>query len=118
MTRTTTELVRDNVLAVFGERDTAARAAALEEIYTEDVTMYDAEEVVRGRAELAAKVQRLLDDAPDFVFTLDGPAHEHHGLAVQAWGLGPAGAPPVVTGFDVAAVRDGRIATMHTFLTS
>lgn len=118
MTRTPTELMQDMVLAVFGERDRAARDAAIAEIYTPDVVLHDPDGTVQGHQALSAKVQGLLDEAPGFVFATVGPTYEHHGLAVQAWGLGPAGAPAVVTGMDVATVRDGRLATVHTFLTS
>jgi hypothetical protein len=118
MTRTPTELMQGMVFAVFGERDRAARDAAIAEIYTEDVVLHDPDGTVRGYRELSAKVQELLDDAPGFVFHTVGPTYEHHGLAVQAWGLGPAGEPAVVTGMDVATVQDGRLATVHTFLTT
>ena len=118
MTRTPTELMHGMILAVFGERDRAARDAAIAEVYTEDVVLHDPDESVRGHQALSAKVQGLLDDAPGFVFQTVGPTYEHHGLAVQAWGLGPVGEPAVVTGMDVATVRDGRLATVHTFLTT
>ena len=39
-------------------------------------------------------------------------------FGLMAWDFGPDGQPPVVSGIDVVLVRDGRIATMHTMLTS
>ncbi len=41
----------------------------------------------------------------------------HHDIARFTWNLGPAGAEPVVIGFDVlAATPDGRIGAVYGFL--
>ena len=54
---------------------------------------------------------------PGFVFTPAGPVDAHHQQARFTWGLGPAGAEPVVVGFDVAVTGDdGRITTVLGFL--
>jgi len=51
------------------------------------------------------------------VFTLLGPVDAHHRQARFTWGLGPAGAEPLVIGFDVAAAaEDGRLQTVLGFL--
>jgi hypothetical protein len=54
---------------------------------------------------------------PDFVFSARGPVDAHHNQARFGWGLGPAGAEPVVEGFDVLVLDDdGRIETALGFL--
>ena len=71
--------------------------------------------VSAGHAALDAAVAALQARFPDFVFSE---------LSVQAlpesgrlhWGFGPPSAPPRVTGLDVILVRDGKIATLLTFL--
>jgi len=113
---TVEELMRSNLLEVFGERDAARRAAAIERTYVPDVTFADPEGTVVGRAALDAKAQRLLDDSPGFVFSPGGPVSVVQDLGHLAWGFGPAGQEPVVRGADVALVRDGLITAVYTML--
>jgi hypothetical protein len=52
-----------------------------------------------------------------FVFTLAGPVDAHHQQARFTWGLGPAGAEPLIVGFDVLATgADDKIDTVLGFL--
>jgi SnoaL-like protein len=113
-----TQLMKSNLHLVFGERDPAARLAVVNRIYTEDVTFADAEGVLTGREALHRKAQELLDGAPGFVFTEAGPVYQAQDLGCLAWNFGPAGQQPVVSGMDIAIVRDGRIASLHTILTT
>jgi hypothetical protein len=112
----TADLMHANLLEVFGERDPQRRRAAIDRIYTPDVRFSDPEEVVVGRDAIHAKAQKLLDDAPGFVFAPEGSLHVVQDLGYQAWGFGPEGAEPVVRGVDVALVRDGLIASLYTLL--
>jgi SnoaL-like domain len=109
-------LMRANVLAVFNERDPEARRAAIARIYAPDATFSDAEGVLRGHEALDEKVQRLLDDAPGFVFRLAGPVREVDDLGKLDWQFGPEGGPPVVTGTDVVLVGDDKITAAYTFV--
>jgi hypothetical protein len=115
---TVDELMTANLLEVFAERDAERRAAAIERIYAPDVSFADPEDVVTGHAALAAKAQKLLDDAPGFVFAPGGPVRVVQDLGYLAWTFGPEGAPPVVQGADVGLVRDGRIVSLWTMLLS
>ena len=110
-------LMRATLLEVFGERDAERRLAAIRRTYAEDVVFSDREEVITGHAALDAKAQKLLDDAPGFVFSPVGPAHVAQDLGHQAWAFGPPGQDPVVSGMDIALVRDGRIVSLYTILT-
>jgi SnoaL-like domain len=109
-------LMERNLLEVFGQRDSARRAAAIVEIYTADCTFFEAEERIAGRDALNAKVESLLQGSPGFVFRAAGPAQVNHDLGRLQWHLGPAGAPPVVTGMDVAIFEHGKIRALYTFL--
>jgi SnoaL-like protein len=109
-------LAQRNLLDVFGQRDPQARAEAIRDVYAEDVTFADPDEVVVGWDALNAKAQRLLDEAPDFVFTPVGKVRVVQDLAYLAWHLGPAGAAPAVSGADVSLVKDGRITHLWTIL--
>lgn len=110
------ELAHRNLLGVFGERDPQARARAIAETYTEDVTFADPEEVVTGRDAIGRKAQGLLDGAPGFVFRPAGPVRVVQDLVTLAWHFGPEGQPPVATGVDISLVVDGRIARLWTLL--
>jgi len=110
-------LMKANLLEVFGERDQQLRAAAIERTYAGDVVFADPGEVVVGRDAVNAKVQKLLDETPGFVFTEAGPVYVNNDLGTLAWNFGPAGQPPVVTGFDICLIEDGRIAKLYTILT-
>ena len=109
-------LMERNLLEVFGQRDSARRATVIAEIYTADCTFNEAEERIVGRDALNAKVEGILKEAPGFVFRAAGPAQVNHDLGRLQWSLGPAGAPPVVTGMDVAVLGEGRIQALYTFL--
>jgi hypothetical protein len=110
------ELMRGNLLEVFGERDTARRRDAIERIYTEQVRFADPDETVVGHDALHAKAQKILDGAPGFVFSAAGPVKVAQDLGYLAWNFGPEGQPPVVSGIDIALVVNGRITSVYTLL--
>lgn len=116
MARTVETLMRTNLLEVFGERDPEKRRAAIARTYTEDVVFLDPDEIVEGRDALHAKAQRLLDDAPGFVFSPAGPVYVNHDMGYLAWNLGPEGEPPVVRGVDACFIEGDLIAKVYTLL--
>jgi hypothetical protein len=116
MSDTVSSLLEQNIRDVFGERDDAARLAAIRRILADDIVFSDAEGVARGHDEVNAKARSILEGAPGFAFTPVGPPRVAQDLGVQAWAFGPAGEDPVVSGLDVITVVDGRIATLHTLL--
>lgn len=112
------QLMERNVMEVWGERDSARRRSAINEIYTEDciISDFEGDEQAVGRDALSAKVDDLLKGAPDFVFGLIGPAQVIHDIGRSRWHFGPPGAAPVVIGTDVAVFEDGRIRALYVFL--
>ena len=115
-TSTVEELIVRNVFGVFGERDATARAAAIAEVYAPDAVLRLGADVVRGTQAIDRHVQTLQDGTPGFVFSTVGEAEVDGALGTRAWGYGPEGAPPVVTGRDVIRVEDGRIAEAFVFV--
>jgi SnoaL-like domain len=109
-------LMTRSLLNVFNERDPEQRAVAISEIYSPAVIFYEAEDAVRGPAALNDRVQRLLDDAPGFVFAPVGLPAVNHDLGRQAWTFGPPDAPPVVFGTDIARIVDDRIDALYVFV--
>jgi hypothetical protein len=112
------ELMLVNLFAVFNERDAERRAKAIAANYTEDVIWSDPEATTYGHEAMNERAQKLLDGMPDFVFTAAGPIQVTRDLGHLAFNLGVPEQPPAVSGFDVAQVRDGRIAVLYTLVSA
>ena len=112
------ELMLVNLFAVFNERDAERRLKAIDGNYTDDVIWTDPEETTHGHEALNDRAQKLLDRLPGFVFTAAGPIHVSRDLGHLAFNLGAPEQPPAVAGYDVALVRDGRIAVLDTLLSA
>ena len=110
------ELMLDNLFAVFNVRDPERRMEAIERNYTEDVTWTDPDGTTQGRQAMNERAQELIDRSPDFVFSAAGPVLLSRDLGLLAFNLGMPEQPPAVSGIDVALVRDGRIAVLHTLV--
>jgi hypothetical protein len=110
-------LMERNVSEVFGERDPGRRERAIAELYADDCALYDAEGESIGQTAVSDHVGRILDEgAPGFAFNVVGPAEVIHDLGRLRWQMGSAGAPPVVSGTDVAIFANGKIRTLYTFI--
>jgi hypothetical protein len=110
------QLMERNVLEVFGERDSERRKSVINDIYAENCTFFEADDQIVGHDALNAKVGKILEEAPGFVFRLAGPAEVNHDVGRARWHFGPNGIAPVVTGMDVAVFKHGRICSLYTFL--
>jgi hypothetical protein len=118
-TATTTlgQLMERNVSEVFGERDAGRRKHAIAGLYAEDCAFYDADGESIGQAAVCERVGRILGQSPPgFAFSLVGHAEVIHDLGRLRWQTGPAGAPPVLSGMDVAVFANGKIRTLYTFI--
>jgi hypothetical protein len=110
-------LMERNVSEVFGERDPSRRERAIAQLYAEDCALYDAEGESIGKAAVSARVGRILDESPpDFAFSLVGRAEVIHDVGRLRWQTGSAGAPPVLSGMDVAVFANGKIRALYTFI--
>ncbi|MGW4771465.1 nuclear transport factor 2 family protein [Nocardia sp. NPDC004278] len=103
-------------LEVWNTTDAAARKAGIEAVFTADASYTDPLAAVAGHDQLDAAIAGVQAQFPGWVFTLAGPVDAHHDQVRFTWELGPADAPAVVIGFDVAVVKDGRIANVYGFL--
>jgi hypothetical protein len=110
------ELLLLNLFVVFSERDPDRRLKAIVANYTEDVVWSDSEATTHGHEELNARAQVVLDSTPNFVFNAAGPVQVLRDLGQLAFNYGLPEQPPAVTGYDVALVRDGRIAVLYTLI--
>jgi len=110
------ELLLDNLFRVFNEHDPERRARTIAANYTEDVVWTDPDGTTQGHQSLNERAQSLVDRLPDFVFSAAGPVHVSGDLGLLAFNHGMPQQQPSVSGFDVALVRDGRIARLYTLL--
>jgi len=110
------ELLLDNLFAVFNVRDPKRRMEAITRNYTENITWTDPDATTHGHEELNERASELLDGLPGFVFAAAGPVHVSGDLGLLAFNMGLPEQPPAVSGIDVALVRDGQIAVLHTLL--
>jgi hypothetical protein len=112
------ELMLANLFAVFNERDPERRLEAIARNYTEDVIWSDPDGTTQGQDALNEQAQKLLDRMPGFVFSAAGPVRISRDLGLLTFKLGMPEQPPAASGVDVALVREGRIAVLHTLLTT
>lgn len=110
-------LMLANLLEVFNQRNAVARRAAIERTYAEDVRWVDSEGETTGRAALDAKCVALQSNLGDLQFAAVEPVHELAGFGHLGWRLVDRNGSPQGSGFDVALIRDGRIAELFTVLT-
>ncbi|WP_280266888.1 nuclear transport factor 2 family protein [Nocardia wallacei] len=111
----TNELV-ERYIATWNETDPAARSARIAEVFAEDAEYTDPMVSVRGRAGLDAAIAAVQGQFAGLEFRLGGAVDAHHHIARFTWHLGRPGAEPLVVGFDVAVVAEGRITQVLGFL--
>jgi limonene-1,2-epoxide hydrolase len=106
----------EKYIAAWNETDAAARRQLLEDVYTPDAAYTDPLAAVTGRDQIDALIAGAQNQFAGLEFRLAGPVDAHHDVARFTWHLGPRDAEPIVVGFDVAVIADGRIAKVHGFL--
>src|SRR5690348_11599901 len=93
MTATIRDLMLANLFDVFNERDRERRTTAIARTYTDSVVFSDHNGITTGREALNEKAQKLLENAPDFVFTAASPVYETHNLGYLPGTLDPRSSP-------------------------
>ena len=107
----------ERYLACWNETDSARRNELLAASWTESASYVDPLVDAVGLDAISATIAAVQEQFPGFVFTPVGDVDAHHNLARFQWGLGPAGAEPLVVGFDVVVTDDaGQISSVHGFL--
>jgi SnoaL-like domain len=108
-------LVR-NLHEVFGERDPARRARAIEAIFDCACVFSDPRGRQVGHPELEDAIASLHAQFPDYVFSQIGGVDLLQDSGRLAWAFGPPHDPHRITGLDVIVVNAGRISALYTFL--
>jgi hypothetical protein len=108
-------LLRKNLKA-FGECDAKKRRTAISSIWEPNGLFVDPDGAHIGSEAIDKTVKHLLLKFPDFVFSELGVPDSHHEVGRLAWGFGPEGRKPAVTGLDVIVSKAGKIKALYTFL--
>jgi SnoaL-like domain len=116
MDHTVENLLLRNLLDIFGESDAAKRHSAIAALWAADGVFADPHGRYVGYAAINDAVSQLHKRFPGFVFTPIGSPQSFFDVGRQAWGHGPAGEPPKVTGLDVVISRHGRIVALYAFI--
>ncbi|NUR71393.1 MAG: nuclear transport factor 2 family protein [Hamadaea sp.] len=108
----------ENYLTAWNTTDAAARKELIAATYTEDARYIDPLADVTGHEQIDGLLAAVQGQFPGLEFRLGGPVDAHHDIARFTWHLVPAGegGEPIVIGFDVVELADGRIAKVHGFL--
>lgn len=112
----TRELIA-NYLRAWNETDPLRRRALVEEVYAEHAVYTDPLAQARGWEAIDTTIDAVQGMFPGHIFTLAGEVDAHHDVARFHWHLAAPGADePLVIGFDVAELDEGRIRRVHGFL--
>jgi hypothetical protein len=104
-------------LKSWNETDPLRRRALIEDVYAERATYTDPMIAAQGWETIDATIVAVQTMFPGHVFTLAGEVDAHHDIARFQWHLAAPGADePLVIGFDVAVLDQGRIRNVHGFL--
>ena len=107
----------EQYIATWNETNPSARRAMIDEVWAADGRYTDPLADVAGRDQIDAVIAAAQDQFAGMTFRLAGPVDAHHDQARFTWHLGPAGAEPVVIGFDVAVLNGGgQIRSVYGFL--
>jgi hypothetical protein len=114
---TVTHQLVDRYLQGWNETDPLRRRALIENTYAEHASYVDPMVEAHGWEAIDATIGAVQDMFPGHAFRLAGEVDAHHDTARFQWHLLPPGAnEPLVVGFDVVALDDGRIRRVHGFL--
>ena len=102
---------------VWNETDAIRRRQLIAEVFAEDAAYTDPLAAVRGHDGIDQFVAAAQAQFAGLQFSLAGPIDAHHDQARFTWHLGaPGTTEPVVIGFDVAVLNNGRMGEVFGFL--
>jgi hypothetical protein len=85
------------------------RRSLIDQYWSAQASYIDPLAEVAGRDAIDQAIGAVQAQFPGFVFSAIGEPDQHHQQARFTWGLGPAGAEPLVIGFDVVVLdTEGR----------
>lgn len=114
---TDVQSVVERYIDVWNATQPGRRRELIAEVFVEDAAYTDPLAAVRGHDAIDQFVAAAQAQFAGLQFSLGGPIDAHHDQARFTWHLGAPGmAEPVVIGFDVAVLTDGRLREVYGFL--
>ena len=111
------DLMKQNLLGVFGERDAEKRRSLIARIWDKKGIFIDPHGRYVGHTAINDAAEQVQRRFPDSAFSALADGDAYSGVGRLAWGFGPAGESRKITGIDVlVASDDGRISALYTFL--
>ena len=101
---------KTELLALWTEADPAARRAAIQAHYREDIVFYDPDGVFTGHAALESFSDTLQQRFPGQHFEMVGEPSFVGNALRSHWRFGP------VSGMDLALMADDRVSTLYAFV--
>lgn len=109
------ENIAQRYIDTWNEKDAGKRKALIDDLYTADVSFTDPLVQLTGTDAIDTMVAGAQEQFAGLEFGL-GPVDGHHDTTRFTWTLGAPDAEPLVIGFDVITVVDGRIERVLGFL--
>jgi hypothetical protein len=104
-------------IEVWNETEPDSRRAKIAELYAPEAGYTDPLVQATGAAQIDATIDAVQRQFSGLVFSVVEPVDAHHDTARFQWRLGAPGADePLVIGFDVAVVEQGRLRQVYGFL--
>ena len=111
------DLMKQNLLGVFGERDAEKRRSLIAKIWDSKAIFIDPEGRYVGHTAINDAAEQLQRRFPDFAFSELADGDAYSGVGRLRWGFGPPDEPRKMTGMDVlVASDDRRITAIYTFV--
>ena len=111
------DLMKQNLLGVFSERDSEKRRSLIAKIWDKQGIFIDPHGRYVGHKAINDAAEQLQSRFPDFAFSELADGDAYSGVGRLSWGFGPPGEPRKITGMDVlVASDDRRIKALYTFL--
>ena len=111
------DLMKQNLLGVFSERDAEKRRSLIAKIWDSNCIFIDPEGRYVGHTGINDAAEQLRHRFPDFAFSVLADGDGNSGVGRLRWGFGPPSEPRKITGIDVlVASDDRRITAIYTFV--
>lgn len=117
MAETVETLLRQNIFAVFGERDVQKRQDKITSLWAEDGVFIVVPQgsYYEGRSGVEKAAADFIAQFPTFAFAENGEAQTYGGVGMMPWAFGPDGTKPAFTGIDVLVMKGDQIGAVYVF---